>query len=167
MDFMDGGYLQHRFVSGYPACSAGYSCSCVILMARRTRAEELFAVSPSSGVLEAGGKARLGEERWSILGFWSWAWFWSPLQPGARREELPWGQRGAHGVWEPALPQRGAQLQGPAVPGPRQVQQQEEKPPDSCHHGWWAFFISLCNSLLFFNCSFSSAGLPLLVTRLQ
>lgn len=167
MDFMDGGYLQQRFVFGYPAYSASYSCFCGILAARRTRAEEMFAASPSSGVFEAGGKTRVGGERWDILGVWCWPWFCFPLQPGAGREELPGGQRGAHGVWEPALPQRGAQLQGPAVPGPRQVHQQEEKPLDSCHHGWWVFFISLCNSLLFFHCSFSSAGFSLLVRRLQ
>lgn len=70
MDFMDGGYLQQRVVFGYPAYSAGYSCFCGILAARRTHAEEMFAVSPSLGVFEGGGKTRVGGERWNILGVW-------------------------------------------------------------------------------------------------
>lgn len=138
MDFMDG-ISAAQVYFWVPCLHCSYSCFSGSLIARRTRAEKIFAVSPPSGVFEAGGTARLGGGRWNIPGVWGWPWCCSPLQPRARWEELPWGQRGAHGVWEPALPQRGAQLQGPAVPGPRQVHQQEEKPPDSCHRGWWVF----------------------------
>lgn len=160
MDFVDGGYLQHRSASGYPADSAVIAASLVFsLQGGHVLKRCWLCLHPWEA--KQGWE---GEEGTSQV--WGWPWFCPPAARGrgGRTAGGPaWSTRCVRTCPAP----KGCPASGTSSARPTTGTPARRKASWQLSSWMVSFFISPCNSLLFFDCSFSSAGLPLLVRRLQ